>query len=246
MPPARAGRAATPPGGSCATASSPRGESASASSSSSRGSTVRVGQGRLPARALPAGEARNSGVASTVSISRPAACAAATRWGPSSSARAPLLRLRRRISLSVLFWRLPIIMIGDLKNFWQRLQTGVEVAVAAGALPDKLLGVRDGFLRYFHDGLDRSVSVAVVPQSIEEPPLGLLISDEEVIRLTRKRALDLEQALADTYHFYVASEAGLHSIEVEGKLRYFVRYWTVVRTLIGESWGSSGSIQLPQ
>ena len=54
-------------------------------------------------------------------------------------------------------------MIRDLKNFWQRLQTGVEVAVAAGASPDKLLGVRDGFLRYFHDGLDRPVSVAVVP-----------------------------------------------------------------------------------
>lgn len=137
-------------------------------------------------------------------------------------------------------------MIRDLKNFWQRLQTGVEVAVAAGASPDKLLGVRDGFLRYFHDGLDRPVSVAVVPQTVEEPPLGLLISDEEVIRLARQRAVDLEQALADNYHFYVASEAGLHSIEVAGKIRYFVRYWTVVRSLIGESWGSSGSIQLPE
>ena len=147
--------------------------------------------------------------------------------------------------MSVRFWRLTIIMIRDLKNFWQRLQTGVEVAVAAGASPDKLLGVRDGFLRYFHDGLDRPVSVAVVPQTVEEPPLGLLISDEEVIRLARQRAVDLEQALADNYHFYVASEAGLHSIEVAGKIRYFVRYWTVVRSLIGESWGSSGSIQLP-
>jgi non-canonical (house-cleaning) NTP pyrophosphatase len=136
-------------------------------------------------------------------------------------------------------------MIRDLKNFWQRLQAGVEVAVAAGPTPDKLLGVRDGFVRYFHDGLGRSVSLAVVPQAIEEPPLGLLISDEEVIRLACKRALELERALADNYHFYVASEAGLHSIEVDGKARYFVRYWTVVRSLIGEAWGSSGSIQLP-
>lgn len=136
-------------------------------------------------------------------------------------------------------------MIKDTKEFWQRLHTGVEVAVA-GPSPDKLLGVRDGFLRYFHDGLNRSVSVAVVPQTIEEPPLGLLISDQEVIRLTRQRAIDLESALTDNYHFYVASEAGLHSIEVEGKLRYFVRYWTVVRGPVGEAWGSSGSIQLPQ
>ena len=71
-------------------------------------------------------------------------------------------------------------MITDLKNFWQRLQTGVEIAVA-GPSPDKLLGVRDGFLRYFHDGLDRTVSVAVVPQQVQEDPLGLPVSDEEVI-----------------------------------------------------------------
>jgi non-canonical (house-cleaning) NTP pyrophosphatase len=137
-------------------------------------------------------------------------------------------------------------MISDLRDFWQRMQSGVEVAVAAGSSPDKQLGVRDGFLRYFHDGLGRKVSVAVVPQTVEEPPLGLLLSDEEVIRLTRQRAVDLETALADNYQFYVASEAGLHWIEVSGKLRYFVRYWTVVRGRMGEAWGSSGSIQLPE
>lgn len=115
----------------------------------------------------------------------------------------------------------------------------------AGPSPDKLLGVRDGFLRFFHDGLDRPISVAVVPQAVEEPPLGLLISDEEVLRLTRQRVLDLEQALGDNYHFYVATEGGLHSLEVDGRLRYFVRNWTVVRGLLGEAWGSSGSIQLP-
>jgi non-canonical (house-cleaning) NTP pyrophosphatase len=135
-------------------------------------------------------------------------------------------------------------MISDLRNFWQRLQTGVEVAVA-GPSADKLLGVRDGFLRYFHDGLDRSVSVAVVPQTVDEPPVGLLISDEEVIRLARQRASDLQTTLGDNYHFYVGSEAGLHSIEIDGKMRYFVRNWTVVRGLVGEAWGSSGSIQLP-
>lgn len=126
------------------------------------------------------------------------------------------------------------------------MQSGVEVAVAAGRVPDKQLGVRDGFLRYFHHGLGRKVSVAVVPQAIEEPPLGLLISDEEVIRLARERAGELEQSLADHYQFYVASEAGLHWIEVSGALRYFVRYWTVVRGRVGEAWGSSGSIQLPE
>jgi non-canonical (house-cleaning) NTP pyrophosphatase len=136
-------------------------------------------------------------------------------------------------------------MLPDLKNFWQRLQSGVEVTVAAPN-PDKLLGVRDGFLRFFHDGLDRTVSVAVVPQAVEEAPLGLPISDEEVLRLARQRVLDLERTLGDSYHFYVATEGGLHSLEVDGRLCYFVRNWTVVRGPLGEAWGSSGSIQLPE
>jgi non-canonical (house-cleaning) NTP pyrophosphatase len=132
----------------------------------------------------------------------------------------------------------------DLKKFWQRLQTGVEVTVA-GAASDKLLGVRDGFLRFFHDGLDRAVSVAVVPQPVEEAPVGLLVSDEAVLRLTRQRVLDLEAKLGDNYHFYVATEGGIHALEVDGNVRYFVRNWTVVRSPLGESWGSSGSLQLP-
>lgn len=135
-------------------------------------------------------------------------------------------------------------MITDLKNFWQRLQTGVEVAVA-GTGSDKLLGVRDGLLRYFHDGLDRAVSVAVVPQDVDESPLGLPVSDEETLRLARERAIALEKSLADSYHFYVATEGGIHSLDIDGQHRYFIRNWTVVRGLLGEAWGSSGSIQLP-
>lgn len=135
-------------------------------------------------------------------------------------------------------------MIPDLKNFWQRLQKGVEVAVA-GHTPDKLLGVRDGLLRFFHDGLDRIVSVAVVPQTVEEAPMGLPVSDEEVLQLARRRAMELESALAGTYHFYIATEGGVHSLEVDGKVCHFVRNWTVVRGVLGEAWGSSGSIQLP-
>jgi non-canonical (house-cleaning) NTP pyrophosphatase len=135
-------------------------------------------------------------------------------------------------------------MIPDLKNFWQRLQKGVEVAVA-GHTPDKLLGVRDGLLRFFHDGLDRIVSVAVVPQTVEEAPMGLAVSDEEVLQLARRRAMELESSLAGTYHFYIATEGGVHTLEVDGKVCHFVRNWTVVRGVLGEAWGSSGSIQLP-
>jgi hypothetical protein len=132
----------------------------------------------------------------------------------------------------------------DLKNFWQRLQTGVEVAVA-GHASDKLLGVRDGFLRFFHDGLDRPVSVVVVPQSVEEEPIGLLVSDEEVVREARRKVVALEGKLGGTYHFYIASEGGIESLEVDGSQRYLIRNWTVTRSPLGEAWGSSGAIQLP-
>src|SRR5215472_17361 len=200
IPSGASGSAATPRRGSVARARRPRGASASASSSRRAGSTSSGGVVSAPARRRPAAEARNSGVASTAVNGSPAASPAATRWGPSSRADSPLLRRRRRISLSVLLWRLRI-MLPDLKNFWQRLQSGVDVTVAAPS-PDKLLGVRDGFLRFFHDGLDRAVPVAVVPQAVEEAPLGLPISDEEVLRLARQRVLALEQALGDSYHFY--------------------------------------------
>jgi non-canonical (house-cleaning) NTP pyrophosphatase len=135
-------------------------------------------------------------------------------------------------------------MTTDIKNFWQRLQTGVEVAVA-GTSPEHLLGVRDAILRYFHDGLDRTVSVAVVPQAVADAPFGLPYTDEETIKLVRGRVAELEEKLGSTYHFYIASESGIHAIEIDGKPRYFIRYWTVIRSTLGESMGSSGSVQLP-
>jgi non-canonical (house-cleaning) NTP pyrophosphatase len=135
-------------------------------------------------------------------------------------------------------------MTTDLKNFWQRLQTGVEVAVA-GQASDKLLGVRDGFLRFFHDGLDRTVSVVVVPQPVEEEPVGLLVTDEVVVREARRKAMEVEEKLRDTYHFYIASEGGIEALDVDGEQRYFIRNWAVVRSPLGEAWGSSGAVQLP-
>jgi non-canonical (house-cleaning) NTP pyrophosphatase len=135
-------------------------------------------------------------------------------------------------------------MSTDLKNFWQRLQAGVEVAVV-GHASDKLLGVRDGFLRFFHDGMDRTVSVVVVPQSVEEEPVGLLVSDEVVVREARRKASGLQEKLGDTYHFYICSEGGIESLDVDGTQRYFIRNWTVLRSPLGEAWGSSGAVQLP-
>ena len=96
----------------------------------------------------------------------------------------------------------------DLRAFWRRFQGGIEVAVASAAA-DKLLGIRDGFVRYFHEGLGRPIPVAVVPQQSGDEPLGLPLSDEETIELARSKAAALRESLGQAYHFYAAAEGGL-------------------------------------
>ncbi len=135
-------------------------------------------------------------------------------------------------------------MQGDLKAFWTRFQTGIEVAVAS-TLSDKLLGVREGFLRYFHDGVRRPVPIVVVQHQERGDRSGLSMSDEETIELARARARELHEELGDTYHFYVGSEGGLHCLEIDGAVHYFVRNWTVVLGVTGEAWGASGSVEIP-
>lgn len=133
----------------------------------------------------------------------------------------------------------------DIRNFWQKLQGGIEVAVA-GNNSEVLLGIRDAFLRFFHDGLDKTVSVVVVPQILGGTPLqGLPASDEETIQRARTYVVDMDSRLGDAYQFYMANEGGMHSLEVDGRTCWFVRNWTVIRSPLGEAWGSSGSVQLP-
>lgn len=132
----------------------------------------------------------------------------------------------------------------DTRDFWQRLQRGVEVAVA-GSTPDRHLGVRDGFVRFFRERLDRPISIAVVPQEGREEAVGLPVSDREVMDIVDDRARVLEQKLRGQYHFFVASEGGIHTLEQGGKTLYFVRNWTLLVSPIGRAWGASGSVQLP-
>ncbi|MFN7940637.1 MAG: DUF84 family protein [Thermoanaerobaculia bacterium] len=132
----------------------------------------------------------------------------------------------------------------DLREFWGRYPSGIEVCVA-GTASDLLLGVRDAFRRYFHDGLDRPLPVAVVPQETEPTYSGFAASDEEAIERARGRARELEARLPGTYHFYLGSEACLPPLEVAGATRYFVRNWVAIAGLAGEACGASGSLQLP-
>ena len=135
-------------------------------------------------------------------------------------------------------------MPADLRAFWDTFQSGIEIAVGSSA-SHKLLGVRDGFLRYFHEGVHRPIPVVIVPHGEVEVAGCLPVSDEEAIEAARNEAQALEQQLGSAYHFYAASEGGLHTVDLDGKTHYFVRTWTVIRAPVGEAWGGSGSIQLP-
>ncbi len=135
-------------------------------------------------------------------------------------------------------------MAPDLREFLGEFQRGIEVCVAdTGA--DALLGVRDAFRRFFRSDSGEIAPVAVVPQEIATPLTGLPLSDSEAIVRARRTVDELEGKLAGVYHFYVASEACFHSLELGPEVRYFVRSWTVLRGVAGESLGSSGSLQLP-
>ena len=132
----------------------------------------------------------------------------------------------------------------DLSRFWSRFPTGIEVAVA-GAQPDKLFGVRDGFRRYLYEGLDHPLPVAVVAQDDGDEPGGLELTDEATVAQARAKAKRLEQRLGSTYHFYAAAEGGLHAVEAAEGLHYFVRCWVVILGVLGEAWGASGSLEIP-
>jgi non-canonical (house-cleaning) NTP pyrophosphatase len=135
-------------------------------------------------------------------------------------------------------------MGNDHRAFWHSFQDGIDVAVS-GTAADSLLGVRDGFLRYFSGGLATPVPVSVVAQPTEVEHGGLYLSDETTLVHARGQARELEEKLAGKYHFFVGSEGGLQEVDTGESVLYFVRCWTVVRGALGESSGGSGSLEIP-
>ncbi len=85
-----------------------------------------------------------------------------------------------------------------------------------------------------------------MPQPLDEARTPLPVSDTDTLALARRRALELQRLHGDAFAFHVGSESGLLLFETAGQTRYFVRSWTVVLGLEEETWGSSGSVQLPQ
>lgn len=136
-------------------------------------------------------------------------------------------------------------MTQTLSDFLGGYQRGIEVAVA-GTAADELLGVREGFRRFFHDGLERPVPVAIVGQERQRALSGIAGSDREAIATARAALTTLAGRLGDTYQFYVATEPCIEQLEVEEGGRFVLRSWTAVAGPPGEAIGGSGSFELPR
>lgn len=136
-------------------------------------------------------------------------------------------------------------MADNLKEFLGEFHRGIEVCVA-GEAPDTLLGVREAFRRFFRDGQGRISPIAVVPQPAAEGAAELAPSDVEAIGRARLAARELENRLPGSYDFYLASQSCVHELTLGEESHLFVRSWTVLRGVAGETFGSSGSIELPR
>jgi non-canonical (house-cleaning) NTP pyrophosphatase len=132
----------------------------------------------------------------------------------------------------------------SLSDFFGGYQRGLEVAVA-GASADELLGVRQAFRRFFHDGLAKPVPVAVVPQESAAGLCGLAGSDREALEAARAAAAELARRLESEYQFFVGLDAGVESLELGGETRFLLRSWTVVIGPPGTAVGASAALELP-
>lgn len=130
------------------------------------------------------------------------------------------------------------------KELWLPLQSTLRIAVASSS-SDKLLGVRDGFLRFLRSGMQSDALVAVSSGLEDTRSEVVPASDEEAMRMAKKKLERLEAASDSHFHCRVASEGGLCVVNIDDELRYFVRTWTVISGFGGEAWGASGSIQIP-
>lgn len=125
-------------------------------------------------------------------------------------------------------------------------RAGLYVAVDSTD-SEKLLGVRDGMVRFFEEGLHQPLPVRV--ESVDDGGDGsaILLSDEEMIERARTRARALRDSFPE-HDFSASSETGIHSLQVGDGDVHFVRSWVVVCVADrarSEAIGGSGSLQLP-
>ena len=109
-----------------------------------------------------------------------------------------------------------------------------------------LLGVRDGFRRYFELGLGPNPLVSVRPGACIEEASSIRTSAEATLETAHRLAGALRRETPEAGVFCVAAEEGLTTLEVDGAGRSFLHCWAVVASSIGTACGGSGSIEIPE
>lgn len=131
------------------------------------------------------------------------------------------------------------------KEFWSRFQNKVDVVVASRDA-EQLLGVRDGFRRYFQRSMGPRPRVSVRSAAEAEETSTIWTSAETTLAAAHRQAASLRREVEDGRLFCIAAEEGLATVEVDGVGRSFVHCWTVVASPIGTACGGSGPVEIPE
>ncbi len=131
------------------------------------------------------------------------------------------------------------------REFWGRLQHEIDVLVGSRDA-EQLLGVRDGFRRYFRLGAGPGPALSVRSGVGVESGAHLWTSAEATLEAAVRQADELWAVASGRASFCVAAEEGVVVIDVEGAPRSFVHTWAAVESAIGRACGGSGPVEIPE
>jgi inosine/xanthosine triphosphatase len=86
----------------------------------------------------------------------------------------------------------------------------------------------------------------VLARAVEPDAPAMPLTDEELMRGARSRAIAVRQTLAaGEAHFYVGLEGGFHSLMIDGEQQTFLRGWAYVTDGVRGAYGASPSVSVP-
>ncbi len=92
-------------------------------------------------------------------------------------------------------------------------------------------------------------NVQIIARSVSTNTPAMPLTDEELMRGARERALAAQKDLlaeALSAQFYVGLEGGFHSVSLDGTQHTFLRGWAFATDGVRESYGASPSIIVPE
>lgn len=92
-------------------------------------------------------------------------------------------------------------------------------------------------------------NLEIIARSVSINAPAMPLTDEELMRGARERALAAQKDLSDagsSAQFYVGLEGGFHSVSLDGTQHTFLRGWAFATDGARESYGASPSIIVPE